>query len=134
MAMRSRSDRDMWAGEEAATRAIDRRAWDRVAIDVEVTLTSDSQFFAGLSGDISEGGLFVQTYERYEIGRRLFVAFSLPTGDVKASGVVRWIRRAANGAAPGVGIAFDPLLASERAAIEKFCKVRPPLYHDSDTH
>jgi len=124
----------MWAGEEAATRAIDRRAWDRVAIDVEVTLTSDSQFFAGLSGDISEGGLFVQTYAQYEIGRRIFVGFSLPTGDVKASGVVRWIRPAANDAPPGVGIAFDPLLDSERVAIDQFCKMRPPLYHDPDTH
>ena len=133
MAKGSRGDRDTWADEEQATRAIDRRAWERVAIDVDVSLTSDSQFFAGLSGDISGGGLFVQTYERYEIGRRIFVEFSLPTGDVKASGIVRWIREARDGGAPGVGIAFDPLLDSERATIEEFCRARPPLYHDSDT-
>lgn len=131
--MRWGSDRDTWPGEEAATRAIDRRVWERVAIEVEVTLTSDSQFFAGLSGDLSEGGLFVQTYERYEVGRRLFVTFSLPTGDVRASGVVRWIRDPTSGGTPGVGIAFDPLLNSERASIEAFCRVRPPLYHDSDS-
>ena len=116
--------------DEAPT--LDRRASERVALDVEVTLTSDSQFFAGLSGDVSEGGLFVQTYRRYAVGCRVAVAFSLPTGEIQTHGVVRWVRPTADGSQPGLGISFEHLSSAQRASIEAFCRARPPLYHDVD--
>jgi uncharacterized protein (TIGR02266 family) len=100
---------------------------------VEVSLTSESHFFAGLTGDVSTGGLFVQTYRRHPVGTGLVVAFSLPTGDICAPGVVRWVREGAEGTAPGLGIEFECLSEPERDSIETFCKSRPPLYHDIDT-
>jgi uncharacterized protein (TIGR02266 family) len=123
-------DRESWLADEAPTHRMERRTSERVTLDVEVTFTSDSQFFAGLSGDISEGGLFVQTYQRHPIGSRLSLTFSLPTGQIRATGIVRWIREATAGALPGVGIAFEDLPRSERAQIDSFCRSRPPLYHD----
>lgn len=110
----------------------DRRSWERVALEVEVTLTSDSQFFAGLSGDVSEGGIFVQTYRSYAVGSRVLLAFSLPTGEIRTEGVICWVRPSAEGTLPGVGIGFENLPAAERRSIEAFCKARPPLYHDLD--
>lgn len=121
--------RESWT-EEASTTPSERRSWNRTALDVEVTLTSDSQFFAGLSGDVSEGGLFVQTYKAYPVGGRVIVAFSLPTGEIRTPGVVRWVRPATEGTPPGLGIAFESLVAADRASIEAFCRTRPPLYHD----
>jgi uncharacterized protein (TIGR02266 family) len=121
-----------WA-DEAPTELTDRRAAERIHLEVEVTLGSESQFFAGLTGDISTGGLFVQTYSLRPVGSRVLVAFSLPTGEVKTPGVVRWVRRAAEGTEPGLGIAFESLRSSERESIEAFCKTRPPLYHDLDS-
>ncbi len=120
--------RKSWT-DEAPT---ERRASERVSLDVEVTLTSDSQFFAGLTGDVSAGGLFVQTYKSYAVGSRLIVAFSLPTGEIRTPGVVRWVRTSTDGTPPGVGIAFETLVAADRASIEAFCRTRPPLYHDVD--
>lgn len=119
--------------DEAPTRPRERRSWERVALDVEVTLSSDSQFFAGLSGDVSEGGLFVQTYKHYAVGCSVLVCFSLPSGEIRTPGVVRWVRPAADGVPPGLGIEFEGLSSAERTHIEAFCRARPPLYHDTDT-
>jgi uncharacterized protein (TIGR02266 family) len=118
--------------DEAATTRLERRASERVALDVEVTLTSDSQFFAGLSGDMSEGGLFVQTYKRYAVGSRVLVSFALAGSEIRTPGVVRWVRLAGDGTPPGVGIAFEHLSGEEEATIEAFCRARAPLYHDVD--
>jgi uncharacterized protein (TIGR02266 family) len=123
--------RDSWS-DEAPTALLERRSSGRVALEVEVTLTSDSQFFAGLTGDVSQGGLFVQTYKRYEVGCRVVVAFSLPGGEIRTAGIVRWIRPASDGTPPGFGIAFEGLSSAERASIDAFCCARPPLYHDVD--
>lgn len=121
-----------WA-DEAPTNMMERRTSERVEIEVEVSLTSESQFFAGLTGDISTGGLFIHTYSLRAVGSRVLVAFSLPTGEIKTEGVVRWVRRASEGTEPGLGIAFENLQSNERASIEAFCKTRPPLYHDLET-
>jgi len=102
-----------------------------VALEVDLHLASDSHFFSGLSGDISEGGLFVSTYRALAIGCPVEVAFSLPGGgQVTAHGEVRWQRVASPGAPPGVGIAFDHLGDDERVLIQRFCSTRPPLYYD----
>ncbi len=120
--------KDAWE-DEAAT-LMERRASERSPIEVEVSLSSESQFFAGLSGDVSLGGLFVQTYSLRPVGSHVHVAFSLPTGEIRVSGVVRWVRGATDSSPPGLGIAFEHIEGSELAAVEAFCRTRPPLYHD----
>jgi uncharacterized protein (TIGR02266 family) len=97
---------------------------------VEVSLTTESQFFAGLNGDV--GGLFVQTYEMRPVGSRMVVALSLPGGELRATGVVSWVRQGTSGAPPGMGIAFDDLPQSDRDVIQAFCTTRPALYHELD--
>ncbi len=123
--------RTSWT-DEATTASGERRSWERVSLEVEVTLTSDSQFFAGLSGDVSEGGIFVQTYKSYAVGSRVLLAFSLPSGEIRTEGVIRWVRPSSDGTLPGVGISFESLPPGERRSIEAFCKARPPLYHALD--
>jgi uncharacterized protein (TIGR02266 family) len=122
---------DAWA-DEAPTHLMERRASERSPIEVEVSLSSESQFFAGLSGDVSTGGLFVQTYSLRPVGSHVLVAFSLPAGEIRTSGVVRWVRGATEGSPPGLGIAFEHLEGGELAAVEAFCRTRPPLYHDME--
>jgi len=47
---------------------IEHRAAPRTSLVVELHLASDSHFFSGLSGDISEGGVFVSTYRDLATG------------------------------------------------------------------
>jgi uncharacterized protein (TIGR02266 family) len=110
----------------------ENRASPRVALDVELQLASDAHFFAGLSGDISEGGIFVSTYRPLAIGSEVDLTFSLPgsTRQLRARGRVRWHRDASPNSPPGAGIAFDDLAPDARDAIQRFCTSRPPLYYD----
>jgi uncharacterized protein (TIGR02266 family) len=108
----------------------EHRAHARVAIEVEIDLHSESHFFSGLSGDVSEGGLFVQTYRPLETGDRVHLAFDLPDGRVEADGIVRWGRAHTDGVGAGVGIAFEELSDRDREVIHRFCESRAPLYYE----
>jgi uncharacterized protein (TIGR02266 family) len=111
---------------------VEHRATPRTSLVVELHLASDSHFFSGLSGDISEGGVFVSTYRDLATGTPVDLEFSLPGSDrvVHAKGEVRWHRSASPDVPPGVGIAFEELSAEDRALIHRFCTMRPPLYYD----
>jgi uncharacterized protein (TIGR02266 family) len=108
------------------------RASQRISIEVELHLASDSHFFSGLSGDISEGGVFVSTYRALAQGSLVDIEFSLPGSDrpLHARGEVRWHRDATADLPPGVGIAFDELSDDDRKLIQRFCTMRPALYYD----
>ena len=110
----------------------EHRASKRVSLQVELHLASESHFFSGLSGDISEGGVFVSTYRALAQGSLVDLEFSLPGFDhpLHARGEVRWHRDATPHGPPGVGISFDELTDDDRDAIHRFCTMRPPLYYD----
>lgn len=121
---RSKRPPDVGSGEH--------RASLRVNIEVDVSLTSESHFFAGLTGNVSGGGLFVATWRTLPVGTPIDIALSLPDGPLNAHGQVRWVRHATEGAAPGVGVSFDDLDGRDRARIEVFCAARAPWYYDLD--
>jgi uncharacterized protein (TIGR02266 family) len=110
----------------------ERRTKARVPIETEVSLESDSQFFTGLTGNLSSGGVFVATYKPLPVGSRVVMKLTLPDGELQAKGTVRWSRDASSGAAPGVGVAFDDLEPAAAERIAKFCELRAPLLHDAE--
>lgn len=139
----STGDEPRFADEERPTRlrrglfptsapAPERRTSDRAPYLTELEFGEDAQFFTGLSLDVSDGGLFVATYQPIPLGTRLVLCFELPNGaSVEARGEVRWVRREGDdGGRPGVGIAFTELPADARDHIAALCRERPPLYLD----
>ena len=120
------------AAETTAELVGEHRETQRVSLSVELHLASESHFFSGLSGNISEGGVFVSTYRALARGSLVEIDFSLPgsTRTVRARGEVRWHRDGSPDASPGVGIAFEDLSEEDRLAIQRFCSVRPPLYYE----
>ena len=110
----------------------EHRASKRISIEVELHLASESHFFSGLSGDISEGGVFVSTYRALAMGSLVDLEFTLPGAaePLHARGEVRWHRDGTPDVPPGVGIAFDELSDEDRKVIHRFCTMRPPLYYD----
>ena len=112
--------------------AEEKRACPRVSLAVEINFASESHFYAGLSGDLSEGGVFVETYRELPIGSEVALEFSLPNGTVTTQGSVRWHRDASDSSPPGIGIAFDDLSADEKNVVHAFCKARAPLYYEID--
>ncbi len=110
----------------------ERRSEGRVPIETEVTLESDSQFFTGLTGNLSTGGVFVATYRQLTIGCGVLMTLTLPDGELRVKGTVRWSRDTSSGASPGVGVAFDELAPGDAARIAHFCQLRAPLLHDAE--
>lgn len=110
----------------------ERRAEARQRIDTAIGLRSDNFFFTGQAGDISTGGLFVASDDLKPVGTEVTLSFVLPSGyQVTALGVVKWTGDEPPGEAArartGMGIAFQGLHPSDRAAIDNFLLKRPPF-------
>jgi uncharacterized protein (TIGR02266 family) len=118
--------------DEMPTHDGERRGGARVPIETDVSLESDSQFFTGLTGNLSAGGVFVATYRQLPVGCSVVMTLSLPDGELRAKGTVRWSRDTSSGAAPGVGVAFDELAPADAERIARFCELRAPLLHDAE--
>ncbi len=110
----------------------ERRSGERVPIETEVSLESDSTFFAGLTRNLSTGGVFIATYRLLAVGCRVALRITLPDGEIYTKGTVRWRRDARSGAAPGLGVAFDELDPLVHDRVARFCALREPLLHEPD--
>jgi uncharacterized protein (TIGR02266 family) len=108
----------------------ERRTEVRVALEIAVSLSSESHFFVGLSGDLSRAGLFVVTWRKLPVGTPIFVAIDFPDGRLLADGEVRWTRDALDKVTPGLGIAFTRITDADQQRIRAFCAERAPLYFD----
>ena len=112
----------------------DRRSTFRQTVEVEIGLHADTNFFTGLSEDISAGGLFVSTYDVLPIGTKVNVNFSLPSGRIfSIDGVVRWTRELnelTSEVPPGMGIQFDSLDEEDAAHIHRYMSDFPPMYYE----
>jgi uncharacterized protein (TIGR02266 family) len=109
----------------------ERRGDERVALEVDVSLYSETQFFAGLVEDVSEGGLFVATFASLPLGTEIDLVFTLPTGhEVRTRGAVRWLRSVDCETSPGIGVQFEDLRPIDAAAISTFLRHRPALVWD----
>jgi type IV pilus assembly protein PilZ len=121
---------DRLAESERAARQ-EQRKGERVVVEVDVGLLSDSNFYTGLAEDVSSGGVFVSTPSPLPAGTSVTLFFVLGGGrSLKAEGVVRWLRAPETGGTPGMGVAFTQLGDDERKAIEAFCSERPALFHE----
>jgi uncharacterized protein (TIGR02266 family) len=120
------------AGARSTEPPSERRGSLRHACDIEVEFADETHFFAGLTQDISRGGLFVTTYHLLPVGSRLNLRFELPDGtEIQTVGQVRWVLDTDSESRPGIGIEFvdPPHEMLERIAV--FCATRPPLYFDT---
>ncbi len=117
-----------------ATDAADNRLSPRIDAEFEVTAHSENNFYQGLSENLSEGGLFFETYATHQIGDRLEVRFTLPGSDttIEAEVEVRWVRphNPLSDTAPGIGVRFLRLDPAARSQIERFTRKRNPLFYE----
>ena len=104
----------------------------RGKLEANVGATTESNFFVGFSGDISEGGVFVATYADMDVGSKVDVLVTLPGGFEKTiPGTVRFVRDPMDmESEPGIGVRFDRLEDEARELILRFIRKRPPLFYD----
>jgi len=119
-----------------ASSADNRRIHSRYGVDLDVSLESDHNFYAGFAENISTGGLFIATFKLKAVGERMDITLNLPGREepIRAIGEVRWIREYSerSNVGPGMGIRFVEVDQADVSAISEFVKGREPLFYDDE--
>lgn len=105
----------------------------RVGLEADVGFQSESNFFTGFSEDLSDGGLFVATFNLLKLHSAVTVTFTLPDGHlVVAQGRVAWVREyneATPDLSPGMGVRFEGLSEADMQSIRSFLRKRAPMFY-----
>jgi uncharacterized protein (TIGR02266 family) len=108
----------------------------RAAVELDVSLGSDHNFYAGFVENLSAGGVFVATHLLRPVGEVIELSIHIPDDDevVKGTGEVRWLREynETSDVPPGMGVKFLSLAEGSEKVIEKFLARRDPLFFDDD--
>jgi len=118
--------------QKPAPKAAERRAAPRAAIETEVTMESDSNFYGGFTEDVSVGGLFIATHRCLPVGTPVDLRFTLGSRRISSSGVVRWVREIDDKnpeMSPGVGVQFTSLPQEAQDEIARFVNRRDPVFY-----
>lgn len=106
-----------------------RRVHKRHKLEVEIDVTSEHNFYAGVTSDLSLGGVFVATALERPVGTLVDLALKLPGSaePLRCIGEVRWHRPASEQAPAGLGIRFVLLQPGAKTAIQRFLEERDPV-------
>jgi len=99
-----------------------RRTDPRYARRLDVEVIVGDQKRTATTGNISLGGLFLETKETFPLQTRLQIRFKIPTQPepIEVSGEVRWVEPGGPDQPSGMGIRFQGLRAREVWALNRF--------------
>jgi len=113
----------------------EKRTSPRVEVQVEIGMHTEHNFYTGLSENLSEGGVFVATYDALPVGSSLDLTINLPGHPpIRTQGTVRWVReyhKFTEDVSPGVGVQFMNLAEADQRAIKDFLRRRAPLLYET---
>ena len=114
------------------------RASDRTPLEIKVDFQVNDMTYAGVTRNISAGGVFVATDNLPRVGERINLRFALPgTGrQLAVQTEVRWIRAKKSptdaDAPAGMGLQFLNPSADDVAALDQFLARRDALMREED--
>lgn len=119
------------------TEGINNRSSQRVKLEVKIDLHSGNNIFAGLSMNISTGGIFVATYTPADIGEQVPISFTLPTSDeaIDVLGEVCWMREynpVYPDTQPGMGLRFLNLTPADQKRIDEYIAEGDFMLYEKD--
>jgi len=121
-------------GVPVSADASERRAHPRFLAEVEVGIQTTHNFYAGVTRDISEGGIFIATHDLLPRGQVVELSIQLgQEAPIQVRGEVCWAREpaaCADGFFPGVGLRFLDLSPEDQASIAAFSLEREPLLYE----
>lgn len=113
-----------------------RREHARHRVDLDVTVTSDHNFYTGFIENMSSGGIFIATHRLKQVGDRLEFSITLPDSKQPITGVgeVRWVRVFSedSNVEPGMGLRFTEISAQAVHRVQTFLAQREPIYYEDD--
>lgn len=115
--------------------ATPRREHSRFCVDLDVTVGSHHNFYAGFAENLSAGGVFIATHNLKPVGSKIELSITLPNGvQMRALGEVRWIRvfNETSDTPPGLGVRFIEISDEAVSSINDFLAHREPLFFDDE--
>jgi uncharacterized protein (TIGR02266 family) len=113
-----------------------QREHDRFSVELEVSVMSEHNLYAGLAENLSAGGLFIATHKLQKVGSKIELSLRLPDSEEEFAivGEVRWVRlyNEQSDTSPGLGVRFLELPSGAAQAIEQFVSQREPLFFDDE--
>ena len=113
-----------------------RREHTRYRVDLDVTVESDHNFYAGFVENISSGGIFIATHRVKNVGDHIEFTINLPDegGPITGVGEVRWLRVYSDqsNVEPGMGLKFVEIAPAAVKRIEAFLGQRDPLFYEDE--
>lgn len=113
-----------------------RREHERYSVDLQVSVSSEHNLYAGLAENLSAGGLFIATHQLQKVGSKIELSLRMPDSEdvFQIHGEVRWVRlfNEQSDTSPGLGVRFLELPPGAGAAIERFLGQRDPLFFDDE--
>ena len=110
--------------EHAKTPRNDPRQDPRVHVALDVALETQQDFYAGITGNLSYGGVFMRTESPPAPGSSVQVDIRLPGGGrIRARGCVRWVREkdtASDDRPAGCGVAWQAIDRRSLTAVRRF--------------
>jgi uncharacterized protein (TIGR02266 family) len=104
----------------------EKRQHGRVTVSADVNFSSEHNFYAGATRDISLGGIFIVTEVAFPIGTEITVLLKLPTRVLSLRAEVVWT--VAKGTkTTGLGLRFVQLPGGAKREIDAFMEKRPPI-------
>jgi uncharacterized protein (TIGR02266 family) len=102
----------------------ERRRSHRGELIVRVDYSTIDELFQEFTGDINEGGMFIETDSARTPGTEVLLRFSLPGSDkiVETVGTVVRVSDGSDGDPPGMGIEFEDLREDDRAHIDRLVR------------
>ncbi len=106
--------------------------WD---LRVAVTMECEESLYAGISCDVSAGGIFIAMHSAPPVGSEVMLTVTMPDAMVlQLEGVVRWVReadKASAGQPPGCGIEWRDLPMAALRSLLHFAELREPLLFET---
>ena len=115
-----------------------QRQAERHDLEIAVDLESDSNFYTGLTQNISTGGVFIATHQIKHVGDHVRLKFTLPGNPrpIEVDTEVRWIRENSSlhrtDGASGMGVRFMNMSQADAEAIQNFLGNRDSLFYDDE--
>lgn len=114
------------------------RQAERHELEINVDFESESNFYTGLTQNISTGGVFLATHAPKRVGDHVRLRFMLPGASqpIIVDTEVRWLRHASSlhrsDGPPGMGLRFLSLSAEDANLIQRFIDSRDSLFYDDE--
>lgn len=123
-------ERRLRARSDIAVRGVprrERRAGPRLYFAADITFTSGNNFYAGRARDISQGGLFFETFASIDVGTAIQMRLQIMDQVFAVPATVAWMLYDHAGRVRGAGVRFLQVPAPMRDAIGAFMMRRPPI-------